>query len=73
MKRNKSNRFLTGVSLEPSVAVYLDDLAARMGMNRSWVLNTIVYEYAKMVERKLLTPLAPRSAIKDSPHIVIDA
>jgi metal-responsive CopG/Arc/MetJ family transcriptional regulator len=59
----KSNRFYTGVSLEPSVLQYLDDLSLRMGMNRSWVLNTIVYEYAKLVEKKNLNPLQSREAV----------
>jgi len=51
---DNSKRFYTGVSLEPSVVEYLDDLSKRMGMSRSWVLNTIVYEYAKLVEQKNL-------------------
>jgi hypothetical protein len=46
----------TGVSLEPAVAEYLADLSKRMRMNRSWVLNTIVYEYAKMMEDKEIAP-----------------
>jgi hypothetical protein len=52
----KSNRFYTGVSFEPEVAEYLNDLSHRMGMSRSWVLNTIVYEYAKLIENKKLLP-----------------
>jgi len=59
----KSPRYYTGVSLEPEVSAYLDDLASRMRMNRSWVLNTIVHEYAKLMERKNLTPLESREAI----------
>ena len=47
---------LTGVSFEPQVLDYLNDLSKRMGMNRSWVLNTIVYEYAKLIENKKLMP-----------------
>jgi predicted transcriptional regulator len=60
---NKSTRFRTGVSLEPEVTTYLDNLAHRMGMNRSWVLNTIVYEYAKFMEQKNLSPLQSREAV----------
>jgi len=52
----KSTHFYTGVSLERPVVDYLDDLSERMGMNRSWVLNTIVYEYAKLIENKKLMP-----------------
>jgi hypothetical protein len=59
----KTKRFYTGVSLEPEVGEYLNDLSRRMGMNRSWVLNTIVHEYAKFIESKNLTPLESREAI----------
>ena len=57
------SRHYTGVSLEPEVTAYLDDLALRMRMSRSWVLNTIVHEYAQFMERKSLTPLQSREAI----------
>ena len=60
---NKKSRFYTGVSLEPEVSAYLDDLAQRMRMSRSWVLNTIVHEYARYIELKNLTPLESREAI----------
>lgn len=64
MSQQKSkSRYYTGVSLEPEVSFYLDDLATRMRMSRSWVLNTIVHEYAKYMEMKNLTPLASREAI----------
>ena len=56
-------RIYTGVSLEPEVSAYLDDLADRMGMSRSWVLNTIVHEYAQYMEHKNLKPLQSREAI----------
>ena len=59
----KKNRFYTGVSLEPQVSEYLNDLARRMGMSRSWVLNTIVQEYARYIEDKNLAPLESREAI----------
>ena len=61
--RNSSNRYYTGVSLEPEIIAYLDDLAGRMGMNRSWVVNTIVYEYAQVIESRQLKPLASRTAL----------
>ena len=60
---HKNNNYRTGVSLEPEVIEYLDDLSARMRMNRSWVLNTIVHEYAKFMERKNLSPLQSKEAI----------
>ncbi|MGA2231648.1 MAG: hypothetical protein ABSH22_12170 [Tepidisphaeraceae bacterium] len=59
----KSNRFYTGVSLEPQVVEYLNDLSLRMGMSRSWVLNTIVYEYARFIEKKDITPLKSREVV----------
>ncbi len=63
MSTKKTTRFYTGVSLEPEVSDYLNDLAARMRVNRSWVLNTIVYEYAKLMEHKNLSPLSSREKI----------
>jgi hypothetical protein len=59
----QTGRFYTGVSLEPEVSEYLNDLSARMGMSRSWVLNTIVHEYATLMEAKNLTPLSSREAV----------
>lgn len=59
----KGNRRYAGVSLEPHVIEYVDDLAARMGMSRSWVLGTIVQEYAKLIEGKHIVPLASRPAV----------
>jgi hypothetical protein len=59
----KIKRVHTGVSLEPAIADYLNDLSTRMGMHRSWVLNTIVYEYAKLVEKKNLNPLPTREVV----------
>jgi hypothetical protein len=43
---------------------YLDDLARRMGMSRSWVINTIVCEYAKVIEDKNIRPLESRDLIR---------
>ena len=57
------NRIYTSVSLEPIVIEYLDDLARRMGMSRSWVINTIVVEYAKVIEDKNLKPLSSRESL----------
>lgn len=48
------NRKLTGVALEPAVIDYLDNLAQRMRMNRSYVLNSIVHEYARMIENRTI-------------------
>jgi len=62
-QKKKSTRYYTGVSLEPEVSAYLDDLASRMRMNRSWVLNTIVTEYARYIEKKNLQPLVSRGAV----------
>jgi hypothetical protein len=48
----RRNKRLTGVALDPEVVRYLDDLAVRMRLNRSWVINCIVNEYAKFVEHR---------------------
>ena len=72
MTQRQPNRFYTGVSFEPEVSDYVNDLARRMGMNRSWVLNTIVQEYAKIVELKKITPLVSRLLTDQSePTVVI--
>lgn len=63
MSNTSRNRCYTGVSLEPEVIDYLNDLAGRMGMSRSWALNTIVHEYAKIVEARQLKPLSSRSTL----------
>jgi len=73
MSINNSNRVIAGVSLEHHVMSYLDDLARRMGMSRSWVLNTIVYEYAKLIENKDLVPLVGRLHAERSKDVVISA
>lgn len=58
IKAKITRRFITGVTLDSDVQTYLDDLAVRMRSSRSWVLNTIVYEYAKLMENKNITPLS---------------
>jgi hypothetical protein len=62
-KKPDNPNYYTGISFEPEVIAYLDDLAVRMRMNRSWVINTIVHEYAKIVENKHLIPLSSRENI----------
>ena len=59
----KNKNVCTGVSLEPEVWDYLNDLSRRMGLNRSWVLNTIVHEYARFMEQKQLRPLQSRERL----------
>ena len=63
LKTHRTNRQYTGVSLEPEIMQYLNELSERMGMSRSWVLNTIVFEYAKLIEKKNLKPLQSREAV----------
>jgi hypothetical protein len=48
------NKRIAGVALETVVVDYLDDLAKKMKMNRSFVINSIVHEYARFVEGKPL-------------------
>ena len=73
MTQGKSNRFYTGVSLEPEVNEYLKNLATRMGMSHSWVLNTIVYEYARFVEHRNIIPGTHRLAAERATPAVISA
>jgi predicted DNA-binding protein len=61
--KGNGKRCYTSFSLEPAVSAYIDDLSERMGMNKSWVVNTIIYEYAKVIEAKNLKPLSSREAI----------
>jgi hypothetical protein len=61
--KGNGKRCYTSFSLEPVVAAYIGDLSERMGMNKSWVVNTIIYEYAKVIEAKNLKPLSSREAI----------
>jgi hypothetical protein len=71
--RDPHRRTIVGVSFEKQVIDYLDDLAGRMGMSRSWVLNTIVYEYAKLIEKTDITPLVSRLQPERSKEVVINA
>jgi len=74
MSSNHQNKKVVArVSLEASVMAYLGDLAAPMGMSRSWVLHTIVYDYAKMAEKKNLVPLAARLEVHRSKQVIIKA
>jgi predicted DNA-binding protein len=61
--KGNGKRCYTSFSLEPTVAAYIDDLSERMGMNKSWVVNTIIHEYAKVIEDKNLKPLSSREAL----------
>src|SRR5674476_348241 len=72
MSNQKLNRrHVTGVTLDSPVHAYLDDLATRMRCSRSWVLNTIVYEYAKLMEKRNLMPLAGILPAPESKEAVI--
>ncbi len=59
----KQTNYKTGVSLEPEVVSYLDALAAQTGLNRSWLLNTIVAEHARIARDRGLVPPLSRGAI----------
>lgn len=73
MSIKTSHRVIAGVSLEHPVVAYVDELATRMGLSRSWVLNTIVYEYAKLIENKELVPLVGRLHSQRAKEVVIRA
>ena len=51
-QRVKKNRY-SGVSFEPEVSEYLDELAGRMRMSRSRALNTIAHKYARFIRVKI--------------------
>jgi len=70
-QRKPRTNHIAGVSLQPEVMAYLDDLASRMRTNRSWVLNTVVHEYARFIEKKNLTPLASVVQSAGSKEVVI--
>jgi hypothetical protein len=55
--------FITGVSLEPEVVRSLDQLAVQTGLSRSWVLNTIVRDYLRLMGERDATPPLSREAV----------
>jgi hypothetical protein len=55
--------YRTGVSLEPEVVRSLDELVVQTGLNRSWVLNTIVREYLHLAAAGKIPPVLSREAI----------
>jgi metal-responsive CopG/Arc/MetJ family transcriptional regulator len=65
MSSQSSSRknYRTGVSLEPEVVRSLDELVVQTGLNRSWVLNTIVREYLRLAAAGNTPPLMTREAI----------
>ena len=64
MSSNSSRKkFITGVSLEPEVVRSLDALVVQTGLNRSWVLNTIVREYLRISLEGGVAPLMTREWI----------
>jgi metal-responsive CopG/Arc/MetJ family transcriptional regulator len=63
MASNTRKKYTTGVSLEPDVIQYLDQLTTRMSLNRSWVLNAIVRDYILAAGDRPLKPLAQKEAI----------
>jgi metal-responsive CopG/Arc/MetJ family transcriptional regulator len=62
-KSPQRKNYTTGVSLEPEVVRSLDELAARSGLNRSWVLNTIVREYLRLAQEHASITFPAREAI----------
>lgn len=64
MPSKKSSRITrpTGVSLEPPVINYLDDIARREHRDRSYIINIIVREHAK--ENGFTIPASERKAEK---------
>jgi hypothetical protein len=61
--KTKSTRAYAGISFRPEVLAYLDAVAQKSGMNRSWLVNTIVLEHARLAEAGKLPPLLPEAAV----------
>jgi len=49
---SSSNKIKASVSFQPDVIEYLDRLAKEMDRDRSWLINRIVREHARRVERE---------------------
>lgn len=56
-------RRYAGISFRPEVLQYLDLVADQIGMNRSWVLNTIVSEHAKRQQALEPTSLLSKETV----------
>lgn len=61
--RSVTGKHRAGVSLDPEVLHSLDELVAQTGLNRSWILNTIVREYFRLVQQGTARPLDTPGAI----------
>jgi hypothetical protein len=47
LKKINKKKFYTGVAFAPEVAKYVDQIAERMGWNRSVVIDFIIREHAR--------------------------
>jgi hypothetical protein len=61
---SQRRKFSTGVSLEPDVVDYLERLTIQANLNRSWILNAIVREYARLAQSHGIAPGLPEIIIK---------
>jgi hypothetical protein len=59
----KRPRYYTGVTLQPDVLTYVDALARQTDTNRSWIINAIVQQYAKLAQANAPMPLESKEAI----------
>jgi predicted transcriptional regulator len=62
-KSPQRKNYTTSVSLEPEVVRSLDELATRSGLNRSWVLNTIVRDYLRLAQEHASSTFPTRESI----------
>jgi hypothetical protein len=60
---SKRPRYYTGVTLQPDVLSYVDDLARQTDTNRSWIINAIVQQYAKLAQANTSVPLMSKEAV----------
>jgi hypothetical protein len=56
-------RRYAGISFRPEVLQYLDLIADQVNMDRSWVLNTIVREYAERHQNSGSTSLLSKETV----------
>lgn len=63
----RTKKQITGVSFDPDVVAYLDELRQNTDRSRSWLINAIVRDYAQQMKERRearTTELLPLSTIK---------
>jgi predicted transcriptional regulator len=50
---DKQKKKVSGVALDPDVIEYLDQLAAQQDRSRSWIVNALAKEHARLNGKEL--------------------